>query len=269
MKQHYLVIDIEFCHDCNNCFVSCKDEYVMNAWLPYSEEQPRHGHRWMNVLRKERGQFPRVEANFLPMPCQHCQDAPCAKASPDAVSIREDGIVLIDPVKAKGDKALANSCPYGAIYWNEEKEIPQKCTFCAHLLDGDWQCPRCVHSCPTGVLQYYHEEPADFEKIIADLGLETYLPQLNTKPRVYYQNLQKFTTNFIAGGLLKNGECAEGVTVSLLGAEGTRSQTTNFFGDFKFDGLKPGEYTITASRKELMTVSIDTSLNAGNIETEI
>jgi Fe-S-cluster-containing dehydrogenase component len=226
-------------------------------------EQPRHGHRWLNIQRKERGQYPRVEANFLPMPCQHCQDAPCAKAAPDAVTIREDGVVLIDPVKSKGNKALLDSCPYGAIWWNDEKEVPQKCTFCAHLLDeGVWKMPRCTHSCPTGASQYYELDESEFEKKIASEGLENYLPELGTKGHVYYKNLYKFTKHFIAGAVTQNGEAAIGAKVSLKGAS-VPEQVTDFMGEFKFDRLESGEYTIVVNGNDVKTVTIDSSLNAG------
>jgi Fe-S-cluster-containing dehydrogenase component len=266
MKQYYLVIDVALCHDCNNCFIACKDEYVMNSWLPYSEEQPRHGPRWMNILRKERGQYPRVEANFLPMPCQHCADGPCAKDFPDAVIVRDDGIVIIDPVKSKGKKEIVDSCPYGAIYWNEEKEIPQKCTLCAHLLDGEWDRPRCAHSCPTGAIQFYSVEPEEFEKIKEEQNLANYHPEHAHDPHVYYKNLYRFTKNFIAGGLLKDGDCAEGVKVSLKGDAVLPEQETNYFGDFKFDGLEPGTYTIVIDGNDAKTVTIDASLNVGSID---
>jgi len=266
MKQRYIVIDVEYCSDCNNCFIACKDEFVMNPWPPYSEEQPRHGHRWMNIMRKERGQFPRVEARYLPMPCQHCVDAPCANAAPDAVTIREDGIVLIDPVKAKGNKQISESCPYGAVYWNDEQDIPQKCTMCAHLLDGDWEMPRCVHSCPTDVLQYYYLEPEDFEKIIANEKLEVFLPELGLKTHVYYKNLYLYAKSFIAGCVLKNGDCAEDIAVSVKEKAEASVQKTNFFGEFKIDGLDPGEYTVVVDGKEIKKVTIDASMNIGVIE---
>jgi Fe-S-cluster-containing dehydrogenase component len=65
-----------------------------------------------------------------------------------------DGIVIIDPVKAKGQKAIVNSCPYRVIFWNAELEIPQKCTLCAHRLDEGEKQPRCVEACPTGALVF-------------------------------------------------------------------------------------------------------------------
>ena len=157
-KQKYMVIDIKYCHDCNNCFVACKDEFVMNPWLPYSDEQQRHGPRWMNIERLERGQFPRIDISFLPKPCQHCKDPACAKAFPDIVSVRPDGIVMLDVEKAKGKKALVDACPYGAIWYNDEKDVAQKCIMCAHILDGKAGAsicmPRCVHSCPTAAMKY-------------------------------------------------------------------------------------------------------------------
>ena len=264
-KQRYMVIDVSLCHDCNNCFIACKDEFVMNEWLPYSKAQPRHGHRWMNIERKERGQFPRIDCAFLPMPCQHCSDASCAKKNPDCVSKRDDGIVLIDPVKAKGKKDIIESCPYGAIYWNEEESLPQKCTMCAHLLDNGWDMPRCVHSCPTGAMKFYTADKAEMDKIIAEEKLEQYRPELGTTPNVYYKNLYKFTKCFITGGVIKAGDCVEGAKVSLSG-DATAEQTANYFGDFKFDGLAPGTYSIAINGKAVQTVTIGESLNMGSIE---
>ena len=54
MKKWNLIIDLARCHDCNNCFLSCKDEHVGNDFPPFSVGQPWHGQRWMNVLRQGR-----------------------------------------------------------------------------------------------------------------------------------------------------------------------------------------------------------------------
>lgn len=269
MKKHYMVIDVSLCFDCNDCFMACKDEHNGNKWLPYTDEQPLHGHRWMNIQRKERGQYPRVEAAFLPMPCQHCQDAPCAKAFPDLVKVREDGIVLIDAEKAKGNKDLVESCPYGAIYWSEESNIAQKCTMCAHILDNencDIGMPRCAHSCPTNAITHYEMEEAEMAIKIKEDGLEVYHPEYGSKPNVLYKNLYRFTKAFIAGGLLKDNDCAEGVEVNLKGKDVNVTVTTDYFGDFKFDDLLPGEYTVRINGEEIKTVVIKESLNIGRFE---
>ncbi len=44
MKKWHMVIDVAKCHDCNNCFLACKDEYVDNDWPGYSVSQPKQGH---------------------------------------------------------------------------------------------------------------------------------------------------------------------------------------------------------------------------------
>ncbi|MCL2493489.1 MAG: oxidoreductase [Clostridiales bacterium] len=267
-KQNYLVIDVALCHDCNNCFVACKDEFVMNNWMPYTDEQPRHGPRWMNVERLERGQYPRIDVNFLPKPCQHCADPACMKKFPDLVTKREDGIVLIDTAKAKGQKGLVDACTYGAIWYNDEKDVPQKCIMCAHILDGKASAsicmPRCAHSCSTGAIQFYQEEPADFQKRIAAEGLKRYKDDESADGQVWYKNLYRFTKNFITGELLKDGECAEGVTVKLEGGA-AQELVTNYFGEFRFDALDPGTYKVSAAGKVIWEGAIEKSVNIGDI----
>ena len=98
-----MLIDINVCNGCHNCQIACKDEHVDNEWPGYSASQPRHGHRWMDVARKERGQFPLVDVVYRPTTCMQCADAPCMDALDGTVTRRDDGIVLIDPVNAKGE----------------------------------------------------------------------------------------------------------------------------------------------------------------------
>jgi len=263
MKQRYMIIDVLKCHDCNNCFMACKDEYVGNNWPGYTDEQPRHGHRWMNIERRERGQYSRNDVAYLPMPCQHCEDAPCVAAGGGAVYRRDDGIVMIDPAKAKGNHELLTSCPYGTIYWNEETGVAQKCTMCAHLLDDPgWTpgIPRCAHTCATGALTAVYAEPAEMEARIREDGLSFYKDNLGTKPHVLYKNLYKYTKNFIAAGVLVDGDCFEDAAVVLKrGGTVLDEQKTNGFGDFKFDGLEDGEYNVevdAGGKKWSATVSI-------------
>ena len=66
MKQWYKVIDVALCHDCNNCFMADKDEFVGNDWPGYTAAQPRHGHRWVDILRRERGQYAQKRRSLSP-----------------------------------------------------------------------------------------------------------------------------------------------------------------------------------------------------------
>jgi Fe-S-cluster-containing dehydrogenase component len=258
MKKWNLIIDIEKCEDCNNCFLACKDEHVDNDWLPVSARQPRHGHRWINIMRKERGQNPLIDVAYRPTPCMHCDDAPCIKNSPEgAVYKRPDGIVIIDPEKAKGKRDIVKSCPYGAIWWNDELELPQKCTLCAHLLDEGWDKPRCVQACPTGALQIVKCDDNDMKIRVKKEGLDVLQPEKGTKPRVYYRNLYRFDKCFIAGSIAfkENGvtDCAQGAEVFLL-KNGRQLEKTvaDTFGDFKFDGLpeNSGQYIVRVSYRD-------------------
>ena len=269
MKQSYIVCDVALCHDCNCCFMACKDEHAGNEWPPYTNAQPRHGHRWIDIKRRERGQYPRIDVAYLPVMCQHCADAPCIKAYPDHINRSDSGIVQIDIKKAKGNKTLAEACPYGAIYWNEDACVAQKCTMCAHILEGgawDKKQPRCVHSCPTGALEFHHLEPSEMELKIREEGLERYQPEFSgSGAHVYYKNLYRFERFFIAGGLLKDGECAGGVAVSLSGDGVIAVQTTDCFGDFKFDNLLPGTYTVSVGGNDEIVLEIAGSINIGTI----
>src|SRR4029077_16203342 len=114
---------------------------------------PKHGHKWINILQKERGQVPMIDIAYVPTMCNHCDHAPCIAKAGDAVKKREDGIVLIDPEKARGRKDLVEACPYGHIWWNEELQLPQIWPFDAHLLDQGWQQTRGQQACPTGAMR--------------------------------------------------------------------------------------------------------------------
>ena len=277
MEKWNLIIDVAKCEDCNNCFLSCKDEYVDNDFLPYSVAQPKHGQRWMNIMRQERGQCPMVDVAYLPVPCMHCDSAPCIrKAKEGAVYKKSNGMVIIDPEKARGQKDIVASCPYGVIWWNEEKNVAQKCTFCAHLLDEGWKEPRCVQSCPTGALRAVKAEDTQMAQMVKDEGLEVLNPEYKTAPRVYYQNLYRFLKCFIGGTVAVevNGvtDCAEGARVTLLkDGEKLGEAVTDNYGDFKFDNLQEnsGRYRLEVvykdRKKQTLEVDLTTSKNLGTI----
>jgi Fe-S-cluster-containing dehydrogenase component len=277
VRKWNLIIDIEKCEDCNNCFLACKDEHVDNEWPGYTNAQPRHGHRWINILRKERGQFPLIDVAYRPTPCMHCDDAPCIAADDThAISKRADGIVMIDPQKAKGQKKLIKTCPYGAIWWNEEKNVPQKCTLCAHLLDAGWKQPRCVQACPTGAMKIVKAEDEAMYQLATRENLEVLSPELNTHPRVYYKNLYRFERCFLAGSvaIVLDGviDCAQGAMVILKKEDRIIAEIqTDVFGDFKFDKLEPnsGTYELEIAyndlEKKVISVEVTNSLSIGDI----
>jgi Fe-S-cluster-containing dehydrogenase component len=155
MARFALAVDVDKCTGCHSCFLACKDEYVGNDYPPISAAQPSSGHKWLRIREIEHGAGTKVKADYVPIMCQHCEEAPCIL--PDnqgAVYRRKDGIVIIDPEKAKGRREIVDACPYRVIFWNEEKNLPQKCTLCAHMLDAGEKDVRCAESCPTGALVF-------------------------------------------------------------------------------------------------------------------
>jgi len=234
-----MLIDITKCNGCYNCFLACKDEHCGNDFAPYSVAQPMTGQFWMKILEKERGAYPKVKVAYTPMPCMHCDNPTCVKIAQDSsIYRRNDGIVIIDPVKSQGHKELLSTCPYRVIYWNEEKQVPQKCTLCAHLLDQGWKEPRCVEACPTGALVFgdLDDPESAVSKLCGSSKTEVLHPEYNLNEKVRYIGLPR---RFIAGSVVfkDTDGCAEGVTVILKGENEGKTIVSDNYGDFEFEGL--------------------------------
>lgn len=256
-----MIVDVARCDNCRVCFLAVKDEHAGNEFPGYAAAQPAQGHNWLDVRRKERGSYPLVEAHFMPVMCNHCDDAPCMKAAKNgAVGKRADGIVIIDPEKSKGQRQIVDACPYGAISWNEEKQIPQAWIFDAHLLDSGWAKTRAEQACPSGVFRSVKVEDAEMQRVREQEGLEVLQPQLGTRPRVYYKNLHLMTKCFVGGSVVADAagtaqaaiveECAAGAEVILRqGGREIARTTTDAFGEWKIDRLEPGSgrYEIEAA----------------------
>jgi Fe-S-cluster-containing dehydrogenase component len=239
MARYGMIMDATKCNGCYNCFLACKDEYCGNDYLPYSVSQPTTGHFWMKIVEKERGRYPKVKVNYTAVPCMHCEKPSCLKlAQNGAIYQRPDGIVIIDPVKAAGQKNLVSSCPYRVIYWNEETKVAQKCTLCAHLLDKGWKEPRCVEACPTGALIFgdIDDPNSEIAKLLASGKTEILHPEYRMGEKVSYIGLPK---RFVAGAVVfgDTDECAEGVKVILEGEGEKQTLATDNYGDFEFEGL--------------------------------
>lgn len=258
------VIDQKYCNGCYGCQIACKDEHCGNDWMPYQKPQPDTGHFWMKLQETTHGQVPKVKLEYRPYLCQHCDDPKCAVC--DAVAKRPDGLVTIDPEKAVGRRDIMEACPYGAVYWNDELDIPQKCDGCAHLVDAG-ELPHCVELCATGALKFGEEE--DFAEEIA--RATQIIPEDGCRPRVYYLN----APGLFIGGEAWNSEDNEvimGAKVTLTLPDGSVRETeTDDFGDFWFRNLEPGTYAVSleapgyapASRE---AIELDKSLNIGDFD---
>ncbi len=250
--RYGIAIDSKRCMACYACFMACKDEHC--GWASkLSAPQPHMGQYWMNIKEWERGDNERrIKTATVPTPCSHCQNPACQAAATveGAVYKRDDGIVIIDPEKAKGQKQIVDACPIGAIYWNEELQLPQKCTMCAELLDDPeypGKEPRCVEACPNEALIFGDlddPESAISKKIAA--GKVTQLKGLEgIETNVVHLNVP---TAFLAGTVFYPAEEEEvciGAHVKATCECGTvYEMDTNWAGDWEFEDL-PLDKTFT------------------------
>ena len=241
MSRYGIAIDTEQCMACYNCFMACKDEHC-GFETAVAAPQPHAGQAWVRVDSKERGNDTRkIKTSNVSTPCAHCHDAPCQKASVGgAVYTRPDGIVIIDREKAKGQRDIVSACPINAIFWNEELELPQKCTMCAHLLDEGYDMPRCVEACPNGAMVFGDlDDPGSTVNGFVKHGRVTPRDGLSgLVTNVVHLNIP---TVFAAGSVyLPDDEAADGALVSLTNVvSGEVFVThTNYFGDWEFEWLE-------------------------------
>jgi Fe-S-cluster-containing dehydrogenase component len=276
MKKWNLIVDVAKCTNCNCCTLANQDEHVDNTFEGYSAPMPRHGNRWIEIRGRERGHGPLMDVPYLPVMCQHCDDAPCIKAAANgAVTKRDDGIVIFDPVKATGQRAIAEACPYGAVKWNEDLQLPQHWFFDAHLLDNGWAEPRCAQACATGALRAVKLTDAEMTSRKASEDLQELMPEAATRPRVHYKNLYRYTHDFIGGTLIRT---VDGVTDCVANAAIRLEQsgavvgkaTSDAYGEFKIDGLEPGSYQVCVecdgAEAARLNVELTTSTYLGRID---
>jgi Fe-S-cluster-containing dehydrogenase component len=278
MKKWNMIVDVARCHNCYNCFIATKDEYVGNVHEGYTAAQPLHEHSWVKMEYRESGQWPMVETYFRPAMCNHCDDAPCMAAARDgAIKKRDDGVVIIDPKLAKGQKQIVDACPYGAVYWNEEEQLPQAWPFDAHLLDNGWKKTKLEAVCPTDVFRSLKATDAEMQKIAEDEGLVTLESGTGAKPRVYYKNNHLFTTCFVGGTIVSNKDgvedCVAGATVTASqGDTMLGSSVSDGFGEFRIGRIEMGCGKITLSveidGEAIKTIDVDVqdSVYLGSIE---
>jgi len=175
-------VDVDRCIGCQSCAAACKRE----------NEVPLGVFRtWVKAV--EKGTFPDVSRDHLPVLCNQCEDPVCVSVCPvRATYQREDGIVLVDPHRCIGCQYCKAACPYGVRYLDPRRKIISKCFFCHHRLDAGL-APACVEACPTGARRIGNlRDPVD--PVAVELGTRPFqvlLPEHATRPRVFYQGLDE------------------------------------------------------------------------------
>jgi Fe-S-cluster-containing dehydrogenase component len=198
-------IDTRKCIGCGQCAIACKTEndvpaepHYFNTWIEryvirtddtVEVESPNGG---IDGFSPEIGATGDVRRTFfVPKLCNHCAEAPCVQVCPvGATFTTEDGAVLVDEEYCIGCRYCIQACPYGARWLHPETHVAAKCTFCYHrLVEG--KVPACVEVCPTGARVFGEVEhgPTPLSQFMRFNEIQVLKPHLNTKPKVYYANL--------------------------------------------------------------------------------
>ena len=142
MSDKVLLIDVDKCVGCFACEIACKQENELplpSRWCIVTTIGPREIQGEMHL-------------DFVPGLCLQCDDPICSYfCSLDAISKREDGIVIIDEEKCTGCGLCVDGCPYGAIYPELLPHLIHNCDFCLDRREKTNE-PLCIKSCPHGAL---------------------------------------------------------------------------------------------------------------------
>jgi anaerobic carbon-monoxide dehydrogenase iron sulfur subunit len=122
VESRYLQIDAKICTGCRICEMTCAI-----------------CHDKANNPKKGRLRAFRTEVLDYVIACRHCSDPPCAKPCPtNAIYKTDNGMTVVDRKKCIGCKECVEACPFGAMFFDPDRNQAMNCDLCGACVDA---CP--------------------------------------------------------------------------------------------------------------------------------